>query len=160
MKTAALVLFLGIGVSARPAEAVTRARYLMGTICEIDAADTREIDAAFAEAARVESVISTWRDDSELSRLNRGELTQVSAELFALLHEAMTLANDTGGTFNPLVRPLIDLWRTRAEGRVPAGFPGDSAQRPVEASSRVRAPPRYPPTPRRWRSRRPRCRSR
>lgn len=120
MKTAALVLFLGIGVSARPAEAVTRARYLMGTICEIDAADPREIEAAFAEAARVEGVISTWHDDSELARLNRGELTQVSPELFALLQEAMTLANETDGTFNPLVRPLIDLWRTRAEGRVPS----------------------------------------
>lgn len=120
MKTAALVLFLGIGVSARPAEAVTRARYLMGTICEIDAAEAKEIDAAFDEGARVEGLISTWRADTELARLNRGEIPQVSPELYALLSEAMAIARDTGGAFNPLVRPLIDLWRTRGEGRVPS----------------------------------------
>ncbi len=120
MKTAALVLFLGIGVSARPAEAVTRARYLMGTICEIDAADAREIDAAFDEGARIERLISTWRDDTELARLNRGEVSQLSPELYAVLRDAMAIARDTGGAFNPLVRPLIDLWRTRGEGRVPS----------------------------------------
>lgn len=119
MKTAALVLFLGIGVSAQPAAAVTRARYLMGTICEIDAADAAEIDAAFDEGARVERLISTWQDDTELSRLNRGEMTQVSPELYTLLRDAAAIARDTGGAFNPLVRPLIDLWRTRGEGRVP-----------------------------------------
>jgi FAD:protein FMN transferase len=119
MKTAALLLFLGIGVSAQPAEAATRARYLMGTICEIDADDAGEIDAAFDEGARVERLISTWRDDTELARLNRGEITQISPELYALLRDAMAMAHDTGGAFNPLVRPLIDLWRTRDEGRVP-----------------------------------------
>jgi thiamine biosynthesis lipoprotein len=119
MKTAALVLFLAIALSPRPAEAVMRARYLMGTICEIEADDAGEIDAAFDEGARVERLISTWRDDTELARLNRGELTQVSPELYALLRDAMAVAHNTGGTFNPLVRPLIDLWRTRGEGRVP-----------------------------------------
>src|SRR5205807_8033947 len=103
MKTAALVLFLAIALSARPAEAVTRARYLMGTICEIEAGDAREIDAAFDEGARVERLISTWRDDTELARLNRGEVTQISPELYALLRNALAIARDTGGTFNPLV---------------------------------------------------------
>ncbi len=131
MKTTALVLFLGIGVFARPAEAVTRARYLMGTICEIEAADAREIDAAFDEGARIERLISTWRDDTELARLNRGGIATVSHELYALLRDAMTFAHDTGGAFNPLVRPLIDLWRTRAEGRVP----GETARK--EAVARV-----------------------
>jgi thiamine biosynthesis lipoprotein len=119
MKTVALMLFLGIGVSARPAEAVTRARYLMGTICEIETADAEEIGAAFDEGARIERLISTWRDDTELARLNRGEITQVSPELFALLRDAVDMAHQTGGAFNPLVRPLIDLWRTRGEGCVP-----------------------------------------
>ena len=50
----------------------TRAQYLMGTVCEISAPETAPIDAAFAEGARIEAMISTWRDDSELSRLNRG----------------------------------------------------------------------------------------
>ncbi len=119
MKSVLLLLFLGIGVSARGAAAVTRARYLMGTICEVQATDAREIDAAFDEAARIEGLISTWRDDSELSRLNaRGE-ARVSPELYGLLRAAAGVAEDTQGAFNQLVRPLIDLWQTRGSGRVP-----------------------------------------
>src|SRR5215475_10525859 len=120
MKTAALVPLLAIALSAQGAEAVTRVRYLMGTICEIEATDAREIDAAFDEGTRIERLISTWRDDTELARLNRGEISQLSPELYALLRDAMAVARDTGGAFNPLVRPLIDLWRTRGEGRVPS----------------------------------------
>jgi thiamine biosynthesis lipoprotein len=120
MRTALLVLLFGMGVSARPAEAVTRARYLMGTICQIEAGDANEIEAAFEEASRIEQRISTWIDGSELSRLNRGEITVVSRELCTLLQQAMEIANDTGGAFNPLVRPLVDLWRTRESGRVPS----------------------------------------
>src|SRR5258708_10194044 len=120
MKFALLLLFFGIGVSARGAAAVTRARYLMGTICEIDASDPREIDAAFNEAARIERLISTWRDDSELSLLNRDGTRKVSPELFGILHISVDVAYESGRAFNPLVRPLVDLWQTRGSGRVPS----------------------------------------
>ena len=50
------------------------------TVCEIDA--DVPADAAFAECQRIESMLSTWRDDSELSRVNRGE--KPSDELRAL----------------------------------------------------------------------------
>jgi thiamine biosynthesis lipoprotein len=120
MTRVAVALLLGIAVSAPAADAVTRARYLMGTVCEITADDVRDTDAAFDEAARVEAMLSTWRDDSELARLNRGQVSRVSPELYQLLTEAMTFAHATGGAFDPLMRPLIDVWRTRADGRVPS----------------------------------------
>jgi len=120
MTRAAAALLLGLAVSAPPADAVTRARYLMGTVCEITADDLPDSDAAFDEAARVESMLSTWRDDSELARLNRGEISRVSAELYQLLADAMSYAHATGGAFDPLIRPLVDAWRTRADGRVPS----------------------------------------
>lgn len=96
-----------------------RAQFLMGTVCEISAASPREIDTAFAEARRIEALISTWRDDSELSRVNRREITAPSPELYALLREAMQISAETGGAFDPLIRPLIDAWHTRGEGSVP-----------------------------------------
>src|SRR5262245_51651001 len=83
------------------AEPVTRARYLMGTICEITAADP---EPAFAEAKRIEAFLSTWREDSELSRVNRGEITTPSPELHALLEEAMRISRETEGAFDPLYR--------------------------------------------------------
>lgn len=118
MKPAAAVLLLAFAPALANA-ATTRARYLMGTVCEVTTSDAAQIDAAFAEAARIEALISTWREDSELSRVNRGELATPSPELYTLIDEAMKIAAQTGGAFDPLVRPLIDAWRTRADGAIP-----------------------------------------
>ena len=109
-------------ILAVPAFATTRARYLMGTICEISVPDTTnaesQIGAAFDEAKRIESMLSTWRDDSELSRVNRGATP--SPELHALLDEVDRWSRETGGAFNPRIRPLIDVWRTRDDGALPS----------------------------------------
>jgi thiamine biosynthesis lipoprotein len=63
-------------------------------------------------------MLSTWRDDSELARVNRGATP--SPELATLLQTVMQWSRETGGAFNPRIRPLIDLWRTREEGAVPS----------------------------------------
>jgi thiamine biosynthesis lipoprotein len=112
------------GCATAPADA-TRARYLMGTTCTVTvpAGEEPAAQAALDEIARVERFLSTWRDDSELARLNAAAddlPVEVSPELFALLDEVSALAKTTGGAFNPLVRPLIDLWKTREEGSVPS----------------------------------------
>jgi FAD:protein FMN transferase len=102
---------------------VTRAQYLMGTICEITVPDSpaaaEQVDAAFGEARRIEGFLSTWREDTELSSLNRSGGGVVSPELYQLLETAIAWSGRTGGAFNPLVRPLLDLWKTRGEGAVP-----------------------------------------
>lgn len=99
---------------------VQRARYLMGTICEISVPENAapQIAGAFDEGARIEAFLSTWRD-SELSRLNRSGSGNVSSELAALLRTAMSWQARTGGAFNPLVAPLVKAWRTRDAGALP-----------------------------------------
>ena len=114
MKLAATALAL---IVAANTFAVTRARYLMGTVCEVSAGDERQIEAAFAEAARVESLISTWRTDSELARVNAGGTP--GTELAALLEVAEQWRAKSGGAFDPHIRSLIDLWKTRGDGEVP-----------------------------------------
>ncbi len=99
---------------------ITRARYVMGTVCEITASSDREIEAAFAEAVRVEkALLSTWSNESELARLNARGKAQVSPELWKVLSAAREWSEKTDGAFNPLVRPLIDRWKTRGSGAVP-----------------------------------------
>jgi len=85
----------------------------MGTVCEIRAANETQIAAAFDEAARVESMISTWRSDSELST------GRYSPELAALIRVVEQWRDKTGGAFEPRIRPLIDAWKTRGDGAVP-----------------------------------------
>ena len=122
--TLVTTLIVATLIASPTTPAVTnRAQYLMGTVCEIalpespDAA--RQAAAGFAEAERVEALISTWRDTTELARLNRGEIHTVSSELAQLLGAAIDWSKKTNGAFNPLVAPLVDLWHTRAAGSLP-----------------------------------------
>ena len=115
MKLAATALAL---IVAANTFAVTRARYLMGTVCEVSAGDERQIEAAFAEAARVEGMLSTWRTDSELARVNAG--APAGEELRSLLRVVDVWRDKSAGAFNPHVRGLIDVWKTREGGAVPS----------------------------------------
>ena len=110
MRTAAIIAALAVVVPITT-EAATRARYLMGTVCEVavDGKDAEaQIEAAFAEAKRIESMLSTWIDDSELIRVNRG--AQPGPELRALLDRAQEWSGKTGGAFDP-------RWREKAHGQ-------------------------------------------
>src|ERR1051325_259877 len=111
----------------------TRAQSLMGTVCEITVPDNdaRYIALAFAEAKRLDAIIDTWRDDSELSLVNAQKLQTVSGELGGMLVTTVWWANKPGGAFNPLVRPLVDIWKTRDGGAVP------SREQIAEAMKRV-----------------------
>ena len=109
-----------LAVIAPASATATRARLLMGTVCEVTTSDSRAMEAAFAEATRIEhQLLSTWSEESELARLNaRGE-GEVSPELWQLLASVKRWSEKTGGAFNPLVRPLIDCWQLRGSGAVP-----------------------------------------
>jgi thiamine biosynthesis lipoprotein len=130
MKRAAMIAALLLALLPA-ALAENRAQYLMGTVCEVSADVTTE--PAFAEARRIETMLSTWRDDSELARVNRG--AKPSAELSALLEKTVVWSGETGGAFNPFMRPLIDAWQTRGEGRVPTDAERVAALALVRASS-------------------------
>src|SRR5262245_55665422 len=102
-----------------------RARYLMGTLCRVSVEGAQAATAAeeaLDEVARVEALISTWRSDSELARLNSASLarpTMVSPELFDLLGTSLAWAQRTDGAFDPLVGALVGAWQLRGAGRVP-----------------------------------------
>lgn len=87
--------------------AVVRMQYLMGTTCEISAQSETQIEAAFAEAKRIEGMLSTWVDDSELIRVNRG--AEPGPELRTLLDRAGEWSKKTGGAFDP-------RWREKVHG--------------------------------------------
>ncbi|HVE72647.1 MAG TPA: FAD:protein FMN transferase [Thermoanaerobaculia bacterium] len=101
MRTAAIIAALAVVVPATT-EASARARYLMGTVCEV-AVQGSDADAQaekmFAEAKRIELMLSTWIDDSELIRVNRG--AQPGGELRTLLDRATEWSKKTGGAFDP-----------------------------------------------------------
>ena len=92
---------------------VERARYLMGTVCEVAVEKGREADAdaAFAEAKRVEGMLSTWSDASELARVNRDE--QPGDELRALLDKTLEWKRRTNGAFDPQLGRVVTHHRVQ-----------------------------------------------
>jgi thiamine biosynthesis lipoprotein len=91
----------------------------MGTTAEIFlwAANGRRaselFEAAFAEVEYVDATLSTYRANSEVSRINDSaarEAVTVDPEVFGLLRRAMAYARRTDGAFDITVGPLIKAW--------------------------------------------------
>jgi thiamine biosynthesis lipoprotein len=109
---------VALAVVPQFAEAAERARYLMGTVCEVAADDPEQIERAFAEAQRIEAMLSTWTEESELARVNRGE-TAPSPELRALLDETLVWSHKTNRAFDPRIGHLV-----RPRRVIPSGVEG------------------------------------
>lgn len=100
----------------------------MGTVlrAEVTAPDRAAalgaIQAAFDSVSAVDRVLSTWRDDSDIARLNHaapGDTVALSPALGRLLDEASRWSRRTDGAFDPAVGSLVDAWDLRGRGRLP-----------------------------------------
>jgi thiamine biosynthesis lipoprotein len=93
---------------------------------EMDAA----IDAAFAEVARLDALLSNYRAESEWSKVNRRaaeDPVRVSPELFELLSKCMATSRASEGAFDIAVGPLMKLWGFyKGSGRLPSRAEVDS----------------------------------
>lgn len=96
----------------------------MDTVMEVTVYGSGASDAAEeAERAirRLEELWSVTREDSEISRLNRGETVELSEETANLLQKGLRLSEETGGALNLALYPLTRLWGfTTEEYRVPS----------------------------------------
>jgi len=113
---------MGRLVSARRLVKVTRSGWALGTSTTLtvfnhDASEADQaISAAFRELSLVEDVMSLYRPDSEICRLNRdGQLDNPHPYLVEVLNVAKQLAQDTDGFFDVTVQPLWSLHHKHAE---------------------------------------------
>ena len=88
------------------------------------------IDAAFAEVARLDALLSNYRAESEWSEVNRRAAdapVRVSPELFQLLSKCMATSRESEGAFDIAVGPLMKLWGFyKGSGRLPSRAEVDS----------------------------------
>lgn len=73
------------------------------------------------ELEKVDAAMSTWREDSELSQLNRmpdqSEWIGISEPLHEVLAKAVAVSELTGGAFDVTVGPVVNLWGFGPEAR-------------------------------------------
>lgn len=126
--------FLGIGLGAFTVVAtpgILRSRLglertltrrsvpVMGTVAELAVVTNdadhahRALDAAVAELRRVEALMTRFRDDSDVGRVNLGGARRpvpVSRETADVVAEALRWARLSGGVFDPALGRATGLW--------------------------------------------------
>jgi len=102
----------------------------MGTYARFEVVSTDEdratqmLHSAYKETQMVHVLMSTYRDDSDISRLNRNG-AQKAVEVADMTYDALELAKkmseQTGGAFEPTYAPLRTLWRgAQSEDKLPS----------------------------------------
>jgi thiamine biosynthesis lipoprotein len=87
-------------------------------VAESAAQAQKIIDAAFREIEKIERLMSGYREDSEISQLNRlahKAPLAVSAQTFEVLVRSREISHASGGAFDVTTAPLIELWQKAAD---------------------------------------------
>jgi thiamine biosynthesis lipoprotein len=124
-----VVVILSIGSSAGQSKnkpiLVYKEKYVMGTVFEIAAyAESSEkgstaIDEALQEIVRMDGLMSNFKPESALSRLNRSthfHPQKVPPDLYRVIEQAVRFSKLSGGKFDITVAPLVNLWKAALSG--------------------------------------------
>src|SRR3954464_10271522 len=121
-RTLALVVSCGLALAARADdqrfvfEKAEMAVPFRITLYAPDADTARAAaDAAFRRVEALNSILSDYDPDSELSRLGQssgqGKRVRVSTALWRVLERSQIIAEQSDGAFDVTVGPLVNLWR-------------------------------------------------
>lgn len=121
---ASVILALYVFGCNRRVEADSRYRLVMGTFAHLKAIakDPRKakkcVETAFAELEKVDKLMSDYKSDSEISRVNRDAFkraVKVSKSTFEVLQRSTEFSKLSEGAFDITIGPLAELWRSAAE---------------------------------------------
>lgn len=83
---------------------------MMGTFVEVISPDQKAAAIVFKEITRVEDLLSKYKPESEVSRLNKAGKLAVSPDTFYIIKKSQEFWQVSNGAFDITVAPLIDLW--------------------------------------------------
>jgi len=104
---------------------VHQKRYAMGTVFEIVIYDEdlpradAAARAALDEVVRLDGMMSNYKPESDLSRMNRSAHFQpirIPRELYEIIEESLFYSRHSDGQFDISVGPLVDLWKATLAG--------------------------------------------
>ena len=118
-----------VRIAATAPGEIARVAYLMGTRATLITYDTdrgrgtARLDVLLRVLERTESELSTWREDSLVTRLNRSRPdvpATVPPAACALFAELERWTRETAGAFDPAVGALAAAWGLHAGSRTPS----------------------------------------
>ncbi len=124
----ACLVTLGCVSPPAPDQAVSDGRYTMGTVLEISLYDLEPhsanlvMDELYAVAERLDGLLSIYKPDSAISRLNRtaGRGSQrVDPAVAEILELSIAYWRLTLGTFDVTIGPVAELWKAAAARGAP-----------------------------------------
>src|SRR5665648_1342 len=109
---------VGGGVDAPPFE---MSRSIMGSIITISAASDSSyvnlsavVDDAFSDFSRIDALMSTYKNESEVSRLNSdGVLVRPNPNTRLVIENAIVYSKLSNGSFDITIKPVLDLWKEK-----------------------------------------------
>lgn len=109
---------------------VHQQRYCMGTMFDIVAYHPappraeRAVNEALDEIERLDGVMSHFKPESDLSRLNRNGrhgFVKVDPALYDVVDASLAFSRASGGKFDVTIAPLVRIWKEAQEkGRTPS----------------------------------------
>jgi len=124
-----ITMVLVVSACTAHPRAVQKTEAIMGTDITITvvARSTEEgeaaIDAGMAELRRLDAMMSLYKYDSEITKVNLAagkSPVKVSPEMIEIVQDAVAVSTLSGGVFDITIGPLAVLWQMRLkEGKVP-----------------------------------------
>jgi len=102
-----------------------------------EASVKQAIEAAFGEVVRLERLMTPWRDDSELSKVNaqagKGPV-KVGPEMLEVIDKSQWVAGRSEGVFDVTFASMGKLWRFNhdMDGKIPAAFEIAAARKRID----------------------------
>jgi thiamine biosynthesis lipoprotein len=123
-------IMLVSGCAGSGIKTVQKTEGIMGTdvtitvVSRSEAEGAASIDAAMAEVRRFDRMMSLYKDDSEITKINLAagkHPVRVSPEMIEAVEAAARVSVLTNGVFDVTIGPLVVLWQMRLkEGKIPS----------------------------------------
>src|SRR5437764_7036586 len=135
---------------AQDLASIHKKKFVMGTVFEIVAYDasparaSAAIDDAFREIVQLDGIMSNYKPDSALSRLNRTahfHAETVPPDLYNVIAESLRYSRLSGGKFDITVGPLVSFWKAVNRGDAPSSADEKMLQSCVGYQKIVLTPP-------------------
>ena len=85
-------------------------RVMMGTFVEVISSDRRAADIVFDEIKRIEGLLSRYKPESEIAKINTKGRIKASTDTFYTMRKAKEFWLLSDGAFDVTIGPLMNIW--------------------------------------------------